>query len=70
MINQLVMRLGRYKKEYEKNDKEYSEGKMTEEQFYRNRFSINRRIVATYDLEQKKIKEKEFTDAQLDMFIN
>jgi folate-dependent tRNA-U54 methylase TrmFO/GidA len=70
MIKQLAMRLGRYKKEYDKNDKEYAEGKMTEEQFYRNRFSINRRLIATYELEQKKIYEQEFTDAQLDMLID
>jgi len=70
MIQQLEKRLQRYLKEHIKNDNEHEQGKMTEEEYQRKKFDIQRRIVAVYDLQKKRIKEQEFTDSQLDIWFN
>jgi hypothetical protein len=70
LIPQLQARIARYAKEYEKNDKKYSDGLIQTEDYFRNRFNIDRRIIACYELHYKHIKEQEFTDSQLDMFIS
>lgn len=63
MISQLEKRLNRYSKEHIKNDNEHERGNIAEEEFQRKKFDIQRKIVAVYDLQKKRIKDQEFSDS-------
>lgn len=70
MIPQLKKRLDRYIKQSEKNDKEYAENKKSFEVYFADRFEIDKRINGVFELQRKKVKEKEFSDAQLDIWFD
>lgn len=70
LIPQLKKRLDRYLKQSEKNDKEYAEGKKSFETYFEDRFKIDKNINGVFELQRKRIREKEFSDAQLDIWFD
>jgi len=70
MIKQLQKRLERYIKQSEKNDEQYRDGKKTLEAFYKERFSIDKKINGVFELDAKRIEEQEFTERQLNLWFD
>ncbi|EGD47097.1 hypothetical protein Cpap_1489 [Ruminiclostridium papyrosolvens DSM 2782] len=69
LIPQLQKRLDRFVKQSEKNDKEYTENKKSFECYFSDRFEIDKKINGVFELQRKKIREQEFSDKQLDIWL-
>jgi hypothetical protein len=70
LIPQLQKRLDRFVKQSEKNEKEYTDNKKSFEVYFANRFEIDKKINGVFELQRKKIREKEFSDKQLDIWFD
>lgn len=69
MIPQLKKRLDTYIRQSEKNDKEYREGKIIFEKYFDKRFEIDNKINAIFELQKRNIKDKEFSDSQINVWF-
>jgi hypothetical protein len=69
MIQQLEKRLSSYIKKSEKNDKQYEKGEIQFKKYFETRFDIDKKIKAVYDLNDKKVREQEFSESQLDIWF-
>jgi hypothetical protein len=70
LIPQLQKRLDRFIKQSEKNDKEYADNKKSFETYFADRFEIDKKINGVFELQRKKVREQEFSDAQLDIWFD
>lgn len=69
MIPQLKNKLKQYIRQMQNLDNDYKNGKLEFKQYFSKRFDIDKKINAVYELNEKHIKEKEFSDKQLSFFI-
>jgi len=68
--NFLKKRLKRYIKNSQTNEKDYELGKIEQEEYYKNRFLIDKRILAVYELDRKQFEENEFNKRQVDLWFS